>query len=99
MNDPELQHPECFGNLDIVFPSGEEGIRTTPPKCMKCPLVKSCIQTAMRGPQGLRLQEERLDQAYAYGLIGTLERWSKKKLLRQQIEAMTSKTASKKKAE
>ena len=99
MNNPELQRPECVGNLDTVFPLGEEGIRTSPPKCMKCPLVKSCIQTAMKGPQGLKLQEARIDQAYEYGLIGTLERWSKKKLIHQQIEALTARTGSKKKAE
>ncbi len=83
--------PECFGDLDTVFPVGEEGIRTSPPECMKCPHAKSCLQAAIRSPEGLKLQEEKVDQAYEYGLIGKIERWSKKKLIRQEIEALTSK--------
>ncbi len=82
--------PECFGDLDTVFPVGEEGIRTSPPECMKCPHAKSCLQAAIRSPEGLKLQEEKVDQAYEYGLIGKIERWSKKKLIRQEIEALTS---------
>jgi hypothetical protein len=49
----------------------------------------------MRGPEGLKLQEKKVDQAYKYGLIGKLERWSRKKLIRQEIEVMTSKKKSK----
>ena len=82
--------PDCFGQLDKVFPVGEEGLRTCPPECMKCPHAKSCLQAAMGGPEGLKLQEEKVDQAYEYGLIGKVERWSRKKLIRQQIEALTT---------
>jgi len=98
MSSPENEYPECFGQLGTVFPMGDEGIRTTPPECMKCPHVKSCIQTAMRGPDGLKLEEARIDRAYEYGLIGKLERWSKKKLIRQEIETLTTKAGSRKKA-
>ena len=91
MVDDSTTPPECFGELDTVFPMGEEGIRTSPPECMKCPYAKSCLQAAMRGSKGLKLQEEKVDQAYEYGLIGRLERWSKKKLIRGQIDALTSK--------
>lgn len=45
----------------------------------------------MRSPQGLKLQEEKVDRAYEYGLIGKIERWSKKKLIHQEIEVLTSK--------
>ena len=86
-----IEHPDCFGQLDTVFPIGEEGLRTSPPECMRCSYAKACLQTAMRGPEGLKLQEEKVDQAYKCGLIGKLERWSRKKLLRQEIEAITSK--------
>ncbi|OEU47381.1 MAG: hypothetical protein BA861_10310 [Desulfobacterales bacterium S3730MH5] len=95
MSDKQTDPPECFGQLETVFPMGEEGIRTSPPECMKCPFAKSCLQAVMRGPEGLRLQEERVDQAYECGLIGKLDRWSKKKLIRQEIEALTSKRKSK----
>jgi hypothetical protein len=91
------KHPDCFGRLNMVFPVDKDGIHTTPPECMKCPLVKSCIQTAMRGPEGLKFEEERVDRAYEYGLIGRLECWSKKKLIRRQIEALTSEDRSAKK--
>lgn len=99
MVDDNADRPDCFGQLDIVFPMGEEGVRTTPPECMKCALVKSCIQAAMHGPEGLRLEEARVDLAYEYGLIGRLECWSKKKLIHQKIEALTSKEKSKGKEE
>ncbi|MCK4389741.1 MAG: hypothetical protein KAV83_05850 [Desulfobacterales bacterium] len=91
MTDNETNPPECFGQLDTVFPVGEEGIRTSPPECMKCPYARSCLQAALRSPEGLKLQEEKVDQAYEYGLIGKLERWSKKKLLHQEIDALTLK--------
>ena len=83
--------PTCFGQLDTVFPIGEDGIRTSPPECMRCPHAKSCLQAALRSPEGLKLQEENVDRAYEHGLIGKVERWSKKKLIRQQIDVMTSK--------
>ena len=89
-----IEHPECFGQLDTVFPMGEEGIRTSPPDCMKCPFAKPCLQAALRSPEGLKLQEEKVDQAYEHGLIGKLERWSRKKLIRREIEALTSKKKS-----
>jgi hypothetical protein len=91
MVDDNADGPECFGQLETVFPVGGEGIRTTPPECMQCSLVKSCIQAAMRSTEGLRLEEERVDRAYEYGLIGRLECWSRKKLIHQNIEALASK--------
>jgi len=91
MTDTEKNLPECFGQLDTVFPVAEEGLRTSPPECMRCSHAKSCLQTAMRSPDGLRLKEEKVDQAYKYGLIGKLERWSRKKLIQQEIEAVRSK--------
>ena len=87
--DKEIAAPECFGQLETVFPIGEEGMRTSPPGCMQCPKAKSCLQAALRSSEGLKLQEEKLDRAYEHGLIGKVERWSKKKLIRQQIDAMT----------
>ncbi len=95
MVDERTDPLECFGQLDTVFPIGDEEIRTSPPECMKCPHVKSCLQAAMHSPEGLNLQEEKVDRAYEYGLIGKVERWSKKKLIRQQIDAITSKKKSK----
>ena len=95
MVEDRTELPDCFGQLDTVFPVGEGGIRSSPPECMKCPFAKSCLQAAMRSPEGLELQEEKVDQAYEYGLIGKLEHWSRKKLIRREIEALTSKRKSK----
>ena len=53
---------------------------------MQCTQAKSCLQAALRSSEGLKLQEEKLDRAYECGLIGKVERWSKKKLIRQQID-------------
>jgi hypothetical protein len=76
----------CFGDLEKVFPLAENGFRTSPAECMKCSMVKPCIQAAMRGLDGLKEKEKRIDRAYECGLIGTLERWSQKKLIRRKIQ-------------
>jgi hypothetical protein len=86
MVDDMVDPLKCFGDLEKVFPLGEDGFRTSPPECMKCSLVKPCIQAAMRGVEGLKEEEKRVDRAYSCGLIGTFERWSKKKLIRRKIE-------------
>ncbi len=87
----------CFGHLEKVFPMGEDGFRTSPSDCMKCPMVKPCIQAAMKGAEGLKLEEKRIDRAYECGLIGTLERWSKKKLIRRKIEEQNNQREKKQK--
>ncbi len=97
MVDDTQSRPECFGQLGRVFPVDEQGIRTSPQECMRCPLCKSCLQTAMAGPEGLKLKEERVDLAYEHGIIGTLERWSRKKLIRREIQTLKSKASSKRK--
>lgn len=76
----------CFGRLEKVFPTGNDGFRTSPPECMRCPMATACLQAAMRGVEGLEFEEERVDRAYRSGMIGTLERWSQKKLIRKRIE-------------
>jgi len=38
----------------------------------------------MEGPEGLGVKEEAVDRAYESGMISLLERWSRKKLLRQK---------------
>ena len=86
MIDDATSPLQCFGDLEKVFPMGEDGFRISPPECMECPMVKPCIQAAMRGAEGLKEEEKRIDRAYRCGLIGTFERWSKKKLIRKKIE-------------
>jgi hypothetical protein len=77
---------DCFGKLEQVFPMGENGLRTSPPECMKCPMAKPCLQAAMKELEGLQFEEDRIDRAYECGMIGRLERWSQKKYIRRKME-------------
>ena len=76
------QRPSCFGNLEIVFPMTEEGLRQTPDSCMECIHKTQCLRSAMsQGNKAIEAQEEYVDRAYESGMIGFLSRWSKKKQL------------------
>ena len=78
-NDEE--YPYCFGKLENVFPMGEDGLRHTPESCMPCLYKTECLRKAMQKPEGLQVREEKVDRAYASGMIGFVERWSQKKSL------------------
>ncbi|MBN1931571.1 MAG: hypothetical protein JW786_08200 [Desulfobacterales bacterium] len=82
----EKQYPSCFGILENVFPKGEDGFRNTPSACSTCSHKTECLRAAMEGIGGLKMQEEYLDRAYSGGMIGFLERWSKKKDLNRRIK-------------
>ncbi|MBW2195292.1 MAG: hypothetical protein JRD47_08695 [Deltaproteobacteria bacterium] len=86
MSDNPTDPLDCFGQLEKVFPMSEDGFRTSPSECMKCPIVKTCIQAAMKGAEGLKMEEKRIDRAYKCGLIGTFQRWSQKKHVRRKME-------------
>ena len=81
----------CFGNLDIVFPVEEGGLRKITNGCFSCTNLKACLSQAMRGEKGLSLQEARIDQAYRHGLIGAFRRWSEKKYIRRRIKEIQKK--------
>jgi len=77
-NDQEL--PECFGNLEKVFPMKENGLRETPKDCFfYCPVKTRCLQQAMATKDGLQVEEEILDRSTKAGAMGFFERWSRKK--------------------
>ncbi len=79
--------PSCFGVLDIVFPKGEDGLRTVPEACFACSHKTECLKTAMsEESQGLKAQAEFVDRAYESGMIGFLERWSEKKALHRKAQ-------------
>jgi len=73
--------PTCFGDLDTVFPEGEDGLRHAPEACLECAHKTECLRSAMQGGQGLRVREDTVDRAYASGMLSFFERWSKKKEL------------------
>ena len=94
-NDPKetkKEHPYCFGKLNSVFPMGGDGLRHTPESCMVCRYKTECLREALRHEDGIQVREEKLDRAYAAGMVGFLERWSRKKELhrRKQQAAKTA---------
>ncbi|TWI71598.1 hypothetical protein LZ24_01865 [Desulfobotulus alkaliphilus] len=79
----EDQKPHCFGELDRVFPMGEEGLRESPEMCLACENKTACLRAALQGEKGWKAEEEKLDRAYASGHLGFLGRWSRRKALHQ----------------
>ena len=73
--------PYCFGDLEVVFPMGPDGLRSTPASCMVCHCKTECLRTAMAGPAGARVHREHLRRAEDAGMVGFFERWSRKKQL------------------
>ena len=78
------EKPYCFGNLDIVFPKGEDGLRHSPESCFPCIYKTQCLRAAIKNHKGLAVEQERVDRAYASGMIGFLGRWSRKKDIHRQ---------------
>lgn len=75
------KQPYCFGKLEEVFPKGDDGLRHTPESCLVCIYKTKCLRSAMEGVEGLTVKEEKVDRAYEAGMIGFLDRWSRKKTL------------------
>lgn len=89
--DQKEIRPPCYGNLDIVFPMGSEGLRGSPPTCMACPHKTECLRRALKGDQGLTVREEKVDRAYESGSMGFFERWSRKKAIHRRTKQSTPK--------
>jgi hypothetical protein len=79
------ENPECFGELNTVFPKGDDDLRHTPESCMQCPVKTGCLREAMAGLDGLRAREEFTDRAYKSGRIGFMQRWIRKKEFNRKI--------------
>jgi len=73
--------PECFGDLEQVFPMSEDGLRHSPEACLACDEKTQCLKTALAGNNRMVVEEEKLDRGYKSGRISFLERWAKKKAL------------------
>lgn len=72
--------PDCFGDLEKVFPMGSEGLRETPEKCFyHCPVKTKCLQQAMATKDGIQVEEEVIERSNKAGSISFFERWSRKK--------------------
>jgi hypothetical protein len=91
MTQPKEIPPDCFGNLEIVFPLGDDGLRHTPAPCLECLHKTECLRTGLRGQAGLKVHEEKIDRSYESGMISFVERWSRKKAIdRQKSSGKTS---------
>ena len=84
MSEKKNRLPDCFAQLETVFPMGKEGLRNTPETCLACPHKTECLRMAIQGRDGFKVREEQIDRAYNSGMIGFLERWSKKKAIDRQ---------------
>ena len=85
----EKKNPDCFGDLEAVFPRGANGLRNTPETCLSCPHKTLCLRTAVSGPQGHKVRNEMIDRNYNSGRMTFWERWSKKKELDRKIRQKT----------
>jgi len=79
--------PDCFSDLDKVFPMGSDGLRHTPEFCLACPAKTDCLRAAINKKQGFKAHAERLDRAYNSGMIGFFQRWAKKKELHRKMNS------------
>ena len=80
----DKKRPECFGQLDTVFPMGEDGLRHSPETCLKCREKTDCLRTGLKGNAGLAVHEEHVDRSYHSGMIGFAQRWSQKKAIKRR---------------
>ncbi|MDD9303663.1 MAG: hypothetical protein HUK40_15500 [Desulfobacter sp.] len=79
MSDKE-DLPDCFGNLEKVFPMGANGLRQTPEDCFfHCPVKTRCLQQAMGTKGGVQVEEEIIERSTKAGAMTFFERWSRKK--------------------
>jgi hypothetical protein len=84
----KMDHPECYGNLEVVFPMGKSGLRNTPETCMACDQKTECLRAAMARPAGIEVREEMVDRAYASGRLSFFQRWSRRKTFSRHRDRM-----------
>jgi hypothetical protein len=73
------EYASCFGDLDTVFPMGEDELRHTPPSCFSCQDKTECLRYALKQRSGIRVKEELVDRAYTSGRVSFLQRWAQRK--------------------
>lgn len=90
MSDASKKRPECYGNLEKVFPLREDGFRVSPVECMQCIHKTECLRSAIGASSGFSIREEMVDRAYRGGLIGFFNRWSQKKAIHRMKKSKSS---------
>ena len=82
------QRPDCFGNLEKVFPQGGEGLREVSAGCWDCAARVECLRAAASGKQGgAALAEEKALREDPDGVAGFLRRWSRRKTAARREES------------
>ncbi len=77
--------PPCFGELNKVFPMGNDGLRQSPDECLQCSWKTRCLRSAMRhDSKAAQVNEDRIDKAYDAGLLSFAQRWARKKSLNKR---------------
>jgi len=66
---------------------GPDGLRETPEGCRVCYCKTECLRSAMQSADAVQVREEKVDRAYAAGMMGFFERWSRKKALHHKRQA------------
>lgn len=89
-SEPKEARPDCFGDLDRVFPMGQDGLRESPPSCLACAVKTECLARAAASRKA-SLGRERLDREVEAGKTGFLNRWSRKKHLHRLASERTRK--------
>jgi len=96
MKEEKQSCPVCFGNIEIVFPETDNGLRASPETCMACLQKTECLRAAMQGKSGIQVREEAVDRAYTGGSMGFMERWSRKKELNRRLKEQVKKEKTRK---
>ena len=77
--------PDCFGQLEKVFPMTGSGLRQTPDKCFNhCPFKTECLRQAMTTKEAVAVEEEIIERGTKTGAISFFERWSRKKQIHRK---------------
>jgi hypothetical protein len=90
MTDKDQCTPECFGDLQTVFPLRSDGLRVTPVSCLQCIHKTPCLRTALGKRSGYSVREEMLERAYRGGVIGFFQRWAQKKSIHRMKQKASS---------
>jgi hypothetical protein len=81
MSNQTQKRPDCYADLEKVFPLREDGFRVSPVECLQCADKTQCLRAAMGETSGFSVREEMIDRAYRGGVIGFFQRWSQKKTI------------------
>ena len=85
MDSKTEDRPDCFGDLEKVFPMTQRGLRETPDDCMYlCACKTPCLKAAMAGTKGRDVKEELVERSEQAGMINFFERWSRKKQIHRE---------------